>query len=306
MAKPKIVHDDFVSAVRPESKSDYPVIYLSGYINKSPKEGCIRLYTDPNLNNYVDILESEILHSVQNTKEEDPLGGSKLWVKSNDVASKGGAVAGSFLAGNLFSNYAANMYQPGHPVFKEPTTTVVEPTTTVYRTFNYFCPQSDFAPCAATHHYPCSETCRPTFIPPCGGSLPLLCNQPASDLIKCSINNHVCQVSTDQICPQVGVNRMNVGAPYPSHNQMGCPTSVNHILCRIGDERFFVPFQSVNVCVTKQNETTLFPTFRCASIADGCTITYPTDTTIYQGPYLGGGYGYGRGGFDSFNPYRNG
>jgi len=111
MAAPKIVLDSFVKNVRPDPKATDPIIYLCGFLGDSPVEGNVRVYADPQLSSFVDVPRSAILHAVQNTPEEDTLGGSKLWIKQADIANQS-PLGSSYLEGDIYTNYATNMYQP--------------------------------------------------------------------------------------------------------------------------------------------------------------------------------------------------
>lgn len=114
MAAPKIVLDAFVKNVRPDPKAADPIIFLCGYLGDSPVEGNVRVYADPQLSSFVDVPRNAILHAVQNTSEEDSIGGSKLWIKQSDIANQA-PPGSSYLEGDIYSHYATNMFQPGIP-----------------------------------------------------------------------------------------------------------------------------------------------------------------------------------------------
>jgi hypothetical protein len=103
--------DKFVKNVRPDAKAADPILYLNGYVGESPVEGHYRIYTDQALNQFLDVPKNAIAHSVANTKEENSLGGSHLWIRQNDLAGKS-ASGGSFLEGDVYNQYARNVYQP--------------------------------------------------------------------------------------------------------------------------------------------------------------------------------------------------
>ena len=104
-------YDDFTASVRPDPKSSGQLALLCGYIGKSNMEGHVRVYLDEELNNFVEVPEGDILHCIPHEKSEDPLGGSRLWVKQSTVVTFGDpALANrpksSFLEGDLMSSYA--------------------------------------------------------------------------------------------------------------------------------------------------------------------------------------------------------
>jgi hypothetical protein len=122
MAALKLILDDFIKNVRPDPKSTDPIIFMSGFLGESPVEGNVRVYADPQLSSFMDVPRSAILYAVQNTKDEDSLGGSKIWVRQSDLGGQAG-YAGSYLEGDIYTNYTTNMFQPGggiQPAFTLP------------------------------------------------------------------------------------------------------------------------------------------------------------------------------------------
>ncbi|MBI1227760.1 MAG: hypothetical protein GC192_21175 [Bacteroidetes bacterium] len=102
--------DGFVESVRPDPKSNEQVQLLQGYLGGSSEQGHVRLYFDEELNNFVDVPKADILHCVPNDKSENPLGGSRIWVKKATVVTFGDTATAnraksSFLEGDLISAY---------------------------------------------------------------------------------------------------------------------------------------------------------------------------------------------------------
>jgi len=87
--KKNLKFDDFIDSIRKNTKSVEQLSVLQGYIGKSDLSDHVRIYFDEELNNFVEILESEIIHSIANEKSEDPLGGSRIWVKETAVLTMG-------------------------------------------------------------------------------------------------------------------------------------------------------------------------------------------------------------------------
>ena len=115
--KISIKYDAFVKAVRPDPKSTENTVYLEGFIGESSIPNHFRLYSDASLNDFVEIPTDAVIHSIAHSKEESPLGGSKLWVKQDAIYTYGNpAMAnrpqGSFLDGDLYQGYMDSMYQP--------------------------------------------------------------------------------------------------------------------------------------------------------------------------------------------------
>jgi hypothetical protein len=115
--KVSIKYDAFVKAVRPDSKSTEDTVHLEGFIGESSVPDHFRLYSDASLNEFVEIPTDAVLHAIANSKEESPLGGSKLWIKKSAVYTYGNPAMtnrpqASFLDGDLMQGYMDSMYQP--------------------------------------------------------------------------------------------------------------------------------------------------------------------------------------------------
>lgn len=209
MAAPKIVLDSFVKNVRPDPKATDPIIYLSGFLGDSPVEGNVRVYADPQLSSFVDVPRSAILHAVQNTAEEDPLGGSKLWIKQSDIANQA-PLGSSYLEGDIYSNYATNMYQPGSAQPLSHTVPLIACTRT-----------SHFDPlCRITLTHICRtfigprSLCRPCFTnnSPICRTLNLI-NCPSRLVVQCTLTrNPICELQTAR-CSLAGCPSWVDGCP---------------------------------------------------------------------------------------------
>lgn len=109
--------DDFIKNVRPDPKSTDELVTLRGYIGDSDLDGHVRVYADAGLSDFIELPERDILYSDPVSKEEDPLGGSRLWVKKTTIFTTGNPnhanrIKSSFLQGDLvkaFGNQAARM-----------------------------------------------------------------------------------------------------------------------------------------------------------------------------------------------------
>lgn len=104
-----IRYDDFVKAVRPDPGSTEQVVLLHGYVGASVTDDKIRLYSDASLNEYADIAKADIVYSQANT--DDPLGGSRLWVKQS--ANVNYADAQGYAQGDMYNSYMNDQYSPG-------------------------------------------------------------------------------------------------------------------------------------------------------------------------------------------------
>lgn len=106
--KTNLQFDDFVQAARPDAADKNPLLFLQGYIGKSPSADSIRMYTDPSLNHFVDIPTADIVHSMQVTDDPLGLGGSMIWIKFPTTRNR---TATAYLEGNLYDDYLKRMYE---------------------------------------------------------------------------------------------------------------------------------------------------------------------------------------------------
>lgn len=103
---------DFVQRIVADPKNVPDVMLLYGYSGASDEDGCKRLYLSPDLQHYVEVPASAILHRMAVPKDQDPYGATVLWVR-RDAALKykmgpaalalanyfAGAIAGAAAAG---------------------------------------------------------------------------------------------------------------------------------------------------------------------------------------------------------------
>lgn len=104
--------DDWVGTVRPDPRNTDQLTVLQGYLGASSEPGHIRVYTDESLNDFVEVPEEAIVHSVKLTPAESPLGGSKLWLRADAVLTFGdpklaNRPKSTFLEGDIMQQYGA-------------------------------------------------------------------------------------------------------------------------------------------------------------------------------------------------------
>ncbi|HVS21478.1 MAG TPA: hypothetical protein VHD88_06495, partial [Pyrinomonadaceae bacterium] len=75
--------DNFISKIVKDPASPPKTILLRGYLGDSSEEGHTRLYTDAQLNHYVEIPDDEILYEVELPKDQSPLGESLVWINQD-------------------------------------------------------------------------------------------------------------------------------------------------------------------------------------------------------------------------------
>jgi hypothetical protein len=107
-SKPQLHFDEFVQAARPNVAAKHPLLFLQGYIGKSPSADSIRLYSDPSLNEYSDIPTADIVYTKKVTDDPLGLGGSMIWIKIPTSANKS---ATAYLEGNLYGDYLKKLYE---------------------------------------------------------------------------------------------------------------------------------------------------------------------------------------------------
>lgn len=105
-----IRYDDFVKNVRPDPGSSDQLVLLYGYVGASSSDDKIRLYSDASLNEYADIAKADIVYSLPS--DDDPLGGSRIWVKQNANVNYADTAQG-YAQGDMYNSYMNDAYTPG-------------------------------------------------------------------------------------------------------------------------------------------------------------------------------------------------
>jgi hypothetical protein len=72
--------DDLVAQLVPDPSDVQSLIVLSGFLGRSAHSDYWRLYSTAAMNEYIDIAESEIVHSVQSAAGSRPLSRTILWL----------------------------------------------------------------------------------------------------------------------------------------------------------------------------------------------------------------------------------
>jgi len=109
----KIQYDRFIEVVRPNPSDAAPLKLLTGFIGKSSEDNHIRIYTDEELNDFLDIPQNDIIHAEKLSKDECQMGGSRVWVKQDTVFTFGdpknyNRPKSTFLEGDLMESYNNN------------------------------------------------------------------------------------------------------------------------------------------------------------------------------------------------------
>ncbi len=73
--------DLLVEKLRSDPSQNTDVRIVTGYLGKGTHDGSWRLYISPQLNEYLEISEEDIVHNQSLATEQSPLGGTVLWIK---------------------------------------------------------------------------------------------------------------------------------------------------------------------------------------------------------------------------------
>ena len=73
--------DELIKNLVPDPSQVPDARMLFGFLGKSSREGYRRLYLTPELNEYVEFQEEDVLHTLSFATPENPLGGKVVWVK---------------------------------------------------------------------------------------------------------------------------------------------------------------------------------------------------------------------------------
>ncbi len=261
--KVSIKYDAFVKAVRPDAKSTEDTVHLEGFIGESSVPDHFRLYSDASLNEFVEIPTDAVLHAIANSKEESPLGGSKLWIKKSAVYTYGNPAMtnrpqASFLDGDLMQGYMDSMYQPdagagmgnmgggfenmaSRPLCAPFPKTVLCPVASrIVICVTKFCPSKLFCPtkfCPSKLFCPTlgacpSIVCNSLACNPGGGGRPFDANQGAADQFGGSFNPYfegdLYQGYMDSMYqPDAGASGMGAG----QGDFMQQPQTINPVIC---------------------------------------------------------------------------
>src|ERR1700751_1576644 len=103
--------DPLVERLISDPANPEPTVHLSGWLGKATQEGMWRLYLTPQLDEYVQFSESDVVHTQPLTPDQSPLGGSVVWLKAGTplehthVAKT--KMQADFLSGAVTSGYMA-------------------------------------------------------------------------------------------------------------------------------------------------------------------------------------------------------
>jgi hypothetical protein len=111
-AKKELRQDTLIEKLLPESGKQQPTVQFTGWLGKGEEEGTWNLYLSPELDEYVQFSENDVVHSQPLTAETAPLGGTSVWLKTDALLKhvqvtthqmQAGFLSGSITSGNLSS-----------------------------------------------------------------------------------------------------------------------------------------------------------------------------------------------------------
>ncbi len=109
MADDKQKNADFIGRVVSDAKNPPETRMLTGWFGDSGEEGYRRLYTDAELNSYVDIPDDAILYT-EPLRDVQPAGGVIVWITRDAALKQGGSAssrAARFLQGQVQQDFAS-------------------------------------------------------------------------------------------------------------------------------------------------------------------------------------------------------
>ena len=107
----QLKQDPLVEKLVPDPANHQPTIQLTGWLGKDAKEGTWRLYLTPQLDEYVQFAEGDVVHSQPVQASQSSLGGTVVWLKAGTVLQHTQVVKqqvqADFLSGGITSSYMA-------------------------------------------------------------------------------------------------------------------------------------------------------------------------------------------------------
>ena len=117
---PRVPEDRLIQHLVSDPAAVPGVRALAGFLGKSTRDGCWRLYLSPDLSDYLEIPEEAILHHKPLDAQQSALGGTIIWIKEGtrivhtrdesrgtqaDPQQSIDAVQANFLRGNIAGSF---------------------------------------------------------------------------------------------------------------------------------------------------------------------------------------------------------
>jgi hypothetical protein len=162
----RLEQDRLVDQLAPDPGSHSPLTMLTGFLGQSGREGFWRLYLTPELDEYVEFAEDDVVQTEEASKEQAPFGGSCVWLRQGASVTHTRVstrqLQAEFLSGSISAGYLGGAAPaaigavgvvrncPPYRGYCDPETEVICRTGRRAPTLNPHAPacQSDFGACA--------------------------------------------------------------------------------------------------------------------------------------------------------------
>ena len=105
----ELKQDPLVEQLAPDPADPQATIQLRGWLGKGVKEGSWRLYLTPQLDEYVQFQDKDIVHTQPIAPEQSPLGGTVIWLVAGTSLQHTRVVTrqlqADFLSGGITANF---------------------------------------------------------------------------------------------------------------------------------------------------------------------------------------------------------
>jgi hypothetical protein len=105
----QLKQDRLVEQLVPDPSDHQPTIQLTGWLGKGAKEGSWRLYLTPQLDQYVQFTDKDVVYTQPAQPERSPLGGTLVWLQAGTVLEHTQVVTrqvqADFLSGAITSGF---------------------------------------------------------------------------------------------------------------------------------------------------------------------------------------------------------
>src|SRR5471030_179154 len=81
----QLKQDRLVEQLIPDPGNHQPTIQLTGWLGKGTKEGFWRLYLTPQLNEYVQFADKDVVHTQPVPEDQSSLGGTMVWLDAGTM-----------------------------------------------------------------------------------------------------------------------------------------------------------------------------------------------------------------------------
>lgn len=102
---------DYIIGKLIENPASIPFLKaFRGFVGKSDKEGITRLYITPEMNEYIEVKTSDVVHSASTSNESNPLGGSVIWLNKEAMVEykrmDSKTIQAEFLEGEISKSFS--------------------------------------------------------------------------------------------------------------------------------------------------------------------------------------------------------